>query len=139
MTDIQKEPTSSVLRRDTQGRVQTPPELREQILDEFEKSGLSAPKFAELHGINYQTFASWRKRRKDNLSKKGLPKAGQSGQVFTFLEVTPGQPLISEGQAEGLIVDLKGGHRVTICNDAQICQLAKLIGQINLISNHESC
>ncbi len=34
-------------RTDTLGRVRTPTERREALLDEFERSGLSAAKFAE--------------------------------------------------------------------------------------------
>jgi hypothetical protein len=60
MTDA----AETVLKTDTKGRVQTPPERREQLLDEFERSGLSAVKFAELVGIKYQTFAGWAARRR---------------------------------------------------------------------------
>jgi hypothetical protein len=40
-----------VLKSDTVGRVQTPPERRESLWDEFERSGLSGPKFAKLAGL----------------------------------------------------------------------------------------
>jgi hypothetical protein len=53
-----------VLKSDTVGRVQTPPERRESLLDEFERSGLSGPKFAKLAGLKYQTFAAWVARRR---------------------------------------------------------------------------
>ena len=36
---------------------QTPADRREQLLEEFERSGLSGSKFAQLVGIKYQTFA----------------------------------------------------------------------------------
>ena len=52
-----------VLKTDTKGRVHTPPARREQLLDEFERSGLSGTKFAELAGLKYQTFAAWAARR----------------------------------------------------------------------------
>ena len=54
----------TILKTDTKGRVQTPPERRESLLDEFERSGLSGTKFAELTGIKYQTFAAWAARRR---------------------------------------------------------------------------
>lgn len=44
-------------------------EQREQLLDEFEKSRISAAKFAADHGINPKTFQGWVKTRK----KKGRP------------------------------------------------------------------
>jgi hypothetical protein len=64
MTNMEKS-DGVILKTDTRGRVQTPPARRESLLDEFEKSGLSGAKFAELSGIKYQTFANWlQKRRK---------------------------------------------------------------------------
>ena len=36
---------------------------RDQLLEEFERSGMSATAFARKHKINYTTFCSWRKRR----------------------------------------------------------------------------
>ncbi len=54
----------AVVKTDAKGRVQTPPERREKLLDEFERSGLSGAKFAALVGIKYQTFAAWATRRR---------------------------------------------------------------------------
>ena len=48
----------NILKSDDVGRVQTPPERREQLLDEFERSGLSGAKFAPLVGVRYTTFAA---------------------------------------------------------------------------------
>ena len=49
----------TVLKTDVLGRVKTSVRQREAMLDEFARSGTSAKKFAELAGVNYQTFASW--------------------------------------------------------------------------------
>src|SRR5882757_1600962 len=70
MTDMQ-ESDGAILKTDTKGRVQTPATRRESLLDEFERSGLSASKFAALVGIKYQTFAAWAARRR----KQGVAKA----------------------------------------------------------------
>ncbi len=53
-----------IFKTDTRGRVQTPKARQESLLDEFERSGLSGPKFAKLAGIKYQTLATWRQRRR---------------------------------------------------------------------------
>ena len=37
---------------------------REQLLDEYELSGLSGTKFAAMAGVKYQTFALWAQRRR---------------------------------------------------------------------------
>ena len=51
-----------LLRADTKGRVRTPAAKRDEILDEFEGSGLSGVRFAALAGIKYSTLASWLQR-----------------------------------------------------------------------------
>jgi hypothetical protein len=63
----------TILKTDTKGRVQIPPERRESLLDEFERSGLSGTKFAELAGIKYQTFAAWAARRRKQRGVAQVP------------------------------------------------------------------
>ena len=43
--------TEAIRKTDVLGRIKTPAARREQLLDEFERSGLSGCKFAELAGI----------------------------------------------------------------------------------------
>ncbi len=63
-----------LLKQDVQGRVRTPVERREQLLEEFGRSGLSGPKFAELAGVKYQTFAGWmHERRKKRPAVPAMP------------------------------------------------------------------
>jgi hypothetical protein len=47
MTEVSQEP---LLKTDVLGRVRTPAARREQLLDEFERSGTSGQRFAELVG-----------------------------------------------------------------------------------------
>jgi DNA-binding transcriptional regulator YiaG len=54
----------TILKTDVLGRVKTPAARREQLLEEFERSGMSGQKFAELVGIKYQTFATWAQKRR---------------------------------------------------------------------------
>ena len=60
------EPTEPValIKTDVLGRMHRTPEQRKKILQEYERSGLSGPKFAALCGVKYQTFASWLQCRK---------------------------------------------------------------------------
>ena len=46
-------PDSLILKTDSRGRLRTPAQRREQLLDEFERSGLNGAKFAALSGIKY--------------------------------------------------------------------------------------
>ena len=62
MTSTQ--PKEVILKTDTRGRVFPPAARREKLLDEFEQSGLSGAKFAQLTGLKYSTFAIWAQRRR---------------------------------------------------------------------------
>ena len=68
MTSTQ--PKEVILKTDTRGRVFTPAARREKLLDEFEQSGLSGAKFAQLTGLKYSTFAIWVQRRR---RQRGAP------------------------------------------------------------------
>ncbi len=70
MTTI-SQAVETVLKTDAAGRIQMPPERREALLDEFERSGLSGAKFAKLAGVKYQTFAAWAARRR---KQRGLTR-----------------------------------------------------------------
>lgn len=65
---------NAILKKDVKGRVRTSVRQREAILDEFERSGLRGPKFSQVAGVCYQTFAGWMLKRQracgehDNLS-----------------------------------------------------------------------
>ena len=47
---------------DTKGRVRTSKEQRRRILAEFERSGMSAPQFAQRTGLKYSTLTGWVQR-----------------------------------------------------------------------------
>ena len=53
-----------LLKVDVAGRVWTPRERREALLDEFERGGTPAAEFARVVGIKYPTFASWVQQRR---------------------------------------------------------------------------
>ena len=51
-----------ILKRDAGGRVVVAEQQRVDLVRAYERSGLSGPKFAALAGVNYQTFATWRRK-----------------------------------------------------------------------------
>ena len=57
MTDTNRSDVQ-LMKVDTRGRVRTTAKRRASVLEEFDRSGVSATKFAELAGIKYQTFVS---------------------------------------------------------------------------------
>jgi hypothetical protein len=69
-----------ILKRDVLGRVTVTPARREELLDEFERSGLKRQPFSKLVGLNYQTFASWvQKRRRQRGGYPPCPHGIASG------------------------------------------------------------
>jgi hypothetical protein len=116
----------AVLKTDTLGRVKTPLERREQLLDEFERSGLTGMKFAALVGIKYPTFASWlAKRRRDRDPTAPVVKAEHS---MRWLEAVVEQAQKPGAQnSNGLVVELPCGARVQIADVKQAVLAAALL------------
>ncbi len=67
--------TDQVLKVDVAGRVWTPRARREEVLDEFERSGMAAVKFAAFVGVKYPTFASWVQQRRRARAAGGVGPA----------------------------------------------------------------
>lgn len=120
----------AVLKTDVLGRIRTPRERREKILDEFESSGLSGRKFAELTGINYQTFATWaQKRRRERKQYPAAPKlSSNSASQVRWLEAVVEQKKLPAGSAQNvLVVHLPGGARMEIADATQAALAAALL------------
>ena len=114
-----------VLKQDGLGRVKVPAARREQILDEFERSGLSGKKFAALAGIKYQTFATWAQKRRQ---QSGRTAARPTADPVRWLEavVTTAQ---TSGQADATVVrlSLPGGVRLELNDAKQVPLVATLL------------
>jgi hypothetical protein len=124
MTDMQKS-DGAILKTDTRGRVQTPPARRESLLDEFERSGLSASKFAALVGIKYQTFAAWAARRRKHATTKSPAKPADP---VRWLEA-----VVQEAQAPAthktsvVLLRLPGGAQLELADLKQVTLTAALL------------
>lgn len=121
-----------LLKSDVLGRVRTPRERREGLLDEFERSGLTGQKFAALVGVKYQTFASWlQKRRKTRASYPQI-----EAKEAPSAEVQPVQWLEAVTEAGGgssvneLRVELPGGANLTIADAGQAVLAARLLREL---------
>jgi transposase len=120
----------AVLKTDVLGRIRTPRERREKILDEFEGSGLSGRKFAELTGINYQTFATWaQKRRRERKQYPASPKSSaKSVSQLRWLEAVVEEKKLPRGSGPSvLVVHLPGGARMEIADATQAALAAALL------------
>ena len=106
-----------VLKSDEAGRVQTPVARQVELVREFERSGLSGPRFAELAGIKYQTFATWRRRH-------GVQAPARRQCKPVFLEVTAAQTATA---ASTLEIALPGGAQLSFHDAGQVPLLATLL------------
>ena len=116
-----------------------PAERRELLLDEFEKSGVSAAKFARLVGIKYATFAGWvLKRRKERGSvektRSSLP-ASAAAPVVSPGPVRLFEALMEDDHAggrdpvetRGLLIELPGGSRMLVESPIHLQMAAELV------------
>ncbi len=128
MADSDSVENSACVKTDALGRTRTTKEQREAILNAFDKSGLSGPDFARVHEINYQTFASWRqKRRRKQGNHPKAPAAskatGESLETFTLIEATVEPPQ----QEDALTLEIGKGARLVITDSSQIPLAVELL------------
>jgi hypothetical protein len=118
-----------VLKRDVVGRVKTPKARREQLLDEFERSGLPGLKFAELVGIKYQTFATWAQKRRRQRGDYAAGKVAGAKKSVQWLEavLAPSPGTVVKAGAMFLVLHLPGGVRVEISDGKQVELAAALV------------
>ncbi len=113
---------------DTRGRVRTPRDRQEALLDEFEHSGVSGAKYAALIGIKYPTFASWVLRRRKGGRTDPAPPVGDSAATVRWLEAVVDKALTpSAAHPSSLVVELPGGARFAIASPAQAAVAAALV------------
>jgi hypothetical protein len=111
----------TILKTDVLGRVKTPSARREQLLDEFEKSGLTGQKFAALIGIKYPTFATWAQKRR---RQRGVYPAIKAPKQLRWLEAVVEQ---KDGDKTPLILELPGGAKVQIRDIKEAALAAALL------------
>ena len=124
MTSTQ--PKEIILKTDTRGRVFTPAGRREKLLDEFEQSGLSGAKFAQLTGLKYSTFAIWAQRRRRLRGAPAPPNLKAPATPAQWLEAVVEQAAQREG-AESVRVRLPGGACVELEHAGQTALVAALL------------
>ena len=119
--------TEQILKVDKAGRVWTPREQREAALDEFERSGMPAAKFAERIGVKYSTFATWaHQRRKERVCGDAVQERRGEPAALRWVEAVPegGRP---PAAARALVVHLQCGARMEIGDASQAALAAELL------------
>ena len=115
----------SVLKTDQIGRLRYTPEQKKTMVDAYRASGLSAPRFAAHHGVNYQTLVSWIKKDKQSSTFT----TQESSPFFSLI------PAVIDGNgnpaADGAMeIFLPGGARLSITSDSHVALAVALIRQL---------
>lgn len=119
---------SEIFPVDNKGRVRVPRARREELLNEFEKSGLSGAQFARTVGVKYQTFAFWRQERQRTKPVAIGESSPKKAATVEWLET-----VISEAQASArpveaaLVVRLPSGAAIELKNASQVGAAAALL------------
>jgi len=131
MTTTTGEQNGQILKQDHLGRVLTPRERREMLLDEFVASGMSGAAFAARVGVKYPTFATWVQKRRRRRTKLGDARKHESSRPAgscRWVEVVAGNPTTQ--LATPLVVLLPGGARVELRDAAGVALAVELIGRL---------
>ncbi len=118
---------SLILKSDSRGRVKLPVERREELLDEFERSGMSGRAFAAWAGVKYPTFAHWRQQRRER--KEAGPERPEMKWVEAMMpvEAAASGPK-GAADSKGLVIHFTGGVRVEAANGRQAAELLMALG-----------
>ncbi len=119
MTAIIDQTAGSIIKSDRTGRAHYAKQYKQEVLDAFESSSLSAPAFARHCGIKYPTFAAWVAR-----SKRAAHPEPTANPAFLVAEVA-GAP-----DAPGLEVRLPGGAVLRAADSFQVKLLAELLTRL---------
>lgn len=105
---------ATLLKMDTRGRVCVSKEKRNAILDEFERSGVSAAQFAKIAGLKYSTLAGWRQRYRRSKPPTRRPRV-RLLEALVDPELSAGS-----GSSPALLLFLPGEIRLEVRSVAQL-------------------
>jgi transposase-like protein len=116
----------SIVKADRRGRLRYTTEQKTALVEAYQSSGLSGPRFAELHGVNYQTLASWLQKRKRTTGSSPTSKS-----AFGLLSLVPAE--LHDGPAtvaRPLAIVLPGGIRFEVSDPTHAPIAAAMIREL---------
>jgi transposase-like protein len=117
--------TGTVIKTDRMGRMRFSRAQREKILRAFEASGMNGPAFAALHGMKYQTLATWLQKQRRERGAYPEAKAVPSA-LAEFVEVEmEEEPPVAD--APPLVLKFPGGAQLIVSNADQVPMAAALL------------
>ena len=123
----------SIMKTDRRGRLRYTPEQKKTMVDAYLVSGLSAPRFAAHHGVNYQTLVSWIKKGKI----AGSSHKSQSPHP-ALLSLVPAaiENFAAADTSRAMEVLLPSGTKILITSPSQ---LGLAVGLIRELQNSRPC
>ena len=109
-----------ILKSDASGRMLVPVERQVELVREFERSGLSGPRFAAMAGLKYQTFATWR-RKHGTLPPVRRGSTEMNGWAAWM------EAVVESGDVRALTMMLPGGATVSVSHSSQVPLAAQLL------------
>ena len=115
---------SEVIKSSKRGYALVSKARREELLGEFDNSGMSAPDFAKLVGIKYPTFMGWiyqrrRKQAQSSSSESPVPAKGGSG-LWLEAVLEKAESTMPPGTTQPLLVRLPSGAALEVGHSSQI-------------------
>lgn len=117
----------SVLKTDQIGRLRYTSEQKQTMVDAYRTSGLSAPRFAAHHGVNYQTLVSWIKKDKQSAAYT-TPECSPTN-LFSLIPAVierGGSPPVDEAMQ----IALPGGAKLSITSTKHVALAVALIREL---------
>ena len=121
----------SLIKADRLGRARFTQKQRDAFLDAYEEGALSGPQFAKVHGLKYQTFASWRQKRTRQQNSTESPPPSES--TFNLVEVGSGlvDPTKAVTPDTTLKIRLSGGAILEVSDPASAKLAAEVLVQLH--------
>jgi transposase-like protein len=117
--------SDSLVKADRRGRLRYSPEQRSALVDAYQSSGLSGPRFAAIHGVAYQTLAGWLLKR-----KKSARLARPASQQSAFLSLVAAELEAPPPSGAPMEIILPGGAKLAITAPGHIPLAAALVREL---------
>ncbi len=117
----------SIMKIDRRGRLRYTPEQKKTMVEAYQASGLSAPRFATLHGVNYQTLVSWINKGK-TAGSSDPPRSSHPAMLSLVPAEIDHSPAV--GSNRSMEVLLPGGEKLLITAPGQIHLAVALIREL---------
>lgn len=110
--------TTEILKVDEAGRVRTPREKQEALLDAYEGSGMTGMQFARHVGVKYPTLMNWVQRRRRE--QGGSDRSASSDSRWI-------EAVVENGGAGGVVAEVPGGLVLRINGRAEAGVAAEVL------------